>query len=314
MHFKPGLPSSLLGLLTVVVLEVSSCGGSSPAAQQPAPPGSASAPPITAYSAEPEFPRGTALVRAGTPGIVCSEWIVLATDRLDYSPDEVRLMHSFRLDDVLKGAPLPSLLLRKVAGVLTDKNIDAWVGGADCHVNLQLTNTSSGVVQVPQIGWRLTSPPAPNREQYRLPDFCQIDASLCGFGRGGGPRACDLYTVQVDLTGARGGVDLLGTPAARDRNDRPCPPITLNPGQSTEVFLSAVASEASIYSAEPVLVASASGQSTTLPLTTMAGTMPFADPGQFSCYVLRGSSFAAMWRGKDAVDRSAHHVDSTWCV
>ncbi len=305
--------------IALIAMAVSSC--ATGAAQQSAvSPSSTSAgaaatratasapPPLAIYSAEPDVRHGGKwMVAQGTQGIICNQWLQLATERFAYLPAEVQQMANLDMTGVfINGAAPPNALLRKVPAALTG-NTSTWQGDSDCHIFLQVTNTGAGVIQIPQVGWRRTRVPQLNREHYRLVDLCPLSAQLCAFGLGGGPTTCSLYKARIPMTFGAADFDLLATPSASDEGGRSCPPITLNSGQSVEIQLTAQSSQALTYGVEPVLLVTSSGSTRPVPVTDLAGTMPFADPGQFTCYVPQGTQFAAAWTGAQAIDSLRRH-------
>lgn len=243
-------------------------------------------------------------VPKGTHGIVCSEWAVLATpDRLAYTQDQIHQMSAFTNSDVLAGRPLPSSLLRTTPGPLTRGNQSDFQPSS-CFIDLQITNVSSRTIQIPQVGWRLTSQPEPNRERYQLVNLCPVNAALCSFGIGAAPTGCGHYYAGATLqAGAAGSIVWSVPKAQKDNLGTKCPEITLATGQSIEISLAADATEALVFSVEPVLqVTTASGDMIVTP-PDMAGTMPFADPSQFSCYAVQSTStqFVLTASGKGAL-------------
>lgn len=310
--------SRRLAVFMSAVLLVSACGAvmgprcggaastTTPASAAPSPtatptPTPTPTPPalLNVFSASDEI---VPFVPKGTRGIVCSEWAVLATpDRLAYTPDEIRQMSAFSASDVLAGRPLPSSVLRTTLGPLTKDNHSALQDGY-CFVDMQITNVSSRAIQIPQVGWRLTGQPQPNREHYQLVDLCPVNAALCSFGVGAAPLGCEHYYAGATLqAGTAGSISWSVPKAMKDRLGTECPEITLDPGHSVEISLGAAATEALVYSVEPVLQLTTSSGDMIVAPPDMAGTMPFADPSQFSCYSVQGTQFVEKWTGKDAL-------------
>jgi hypothetical protein len=254
---------------------------------------------LNVFSASDEI---VPFVPRGTHGIVCGEWAVLATpDRLAYTPDQIRQMSGFSATEVLAGRPLPSSLLRTTPGALTKGNESAFWPG-HCFIDMQITNVSSRAIQIPQVGWRLTGQPQPNREQYQLVDLCPVNAALCSFGIGAAPLGCEHYYAGATLqAGPAGSISWSVPKAMKDRLGTECPEISLDPGHSVEISLGADAKEALVYSVEPVLQLTTSSGDMIVAPPDLASTMPFADPSQFSCYSVQGTQFVEKWTGKDAL-------------
>jgi len=303
----------LHGVVVALLLLAVSCGGaSSGSGQSPIPTASRSiAPaPINVFSSEPS--DGTRFVAQGTAGVICAEWVVLATGRVAYSPDEIQQIVNLP-SNVFGGGAIPTPLLKKEAAVLTDPNISSFVSH-ECHVQMQITNVSSGSIQIPKVGWRFASPPRPNSEQYRLVDLCPQNADWCGLGGGAGPRGCDYYWSTVTLSDGAAGADFVVAPVGFDQNRNPCPPITLAAGQSIEFGLFATSSSPLIYSAEPVFYIEESGNVTAWTVSDLASNMPFADASQFGCYRIQGTSLVLAWSGRDAVDNYGQPANNAWCI
>jgi hypothetical protein len=253
------------------------------------------------YSASDEI---MPFVPKGTHGIVCTEWAVLATpDQLAYTPDQIRQMSAFSNGDVIAGRPPPSSLLRTTPGPLTSGS-PSDLQLSYCAIDMQITNVSGGTIQIPQVGWRLTGQPQPNREQYQLVDLCPVNANLCTFGVGGAPTGCGYYSGHITLQAGPAGSILWTVPSALQNLGGPkCPEITLATGQNVEISLTAVAAAALVFSVEPVLQLTTSSGDVIMTPPDMAGTMPFADASQFTCYVVQQGStqFVQQSSGRDAL-------------
>jgi hypothetical protein len=281
-----------------------------PSPANPAPPK------LTIYSTKP--PIGG----VESTGMYCARWLVFASGRTTFTGAELQQMADFFARGMYAQPPPDNLLKFTPAGVTDDPRAYAprfigWQRELGCAIALQITNTDSSTVQIPQVGLQLTRAAEPNSTQYRLPDACSMQglSTYCGPNLGGGPVSCDVYTAQVELPVSGGaGASALAAPAAiaSDRVSK-CPPITLAPGQSVEVIVEARAAEPSVYSLQPVLVVTTGAGSTTVAAPDLAGIMPFASASQFTCYHRDGQALSPTWNGLDALDFTARGGGGAFC-
>ena len=186
-----------------------------------------------------------------------------------------------------------------------------------CMFTIEITNTGATAIQIPQAGLRLTGDPQPNPAVYRLVEFCSVvhSTSYCGPNAGGVPPGCSVYGVEIALENQASGADVVGAPAAIDpTTNQACPPVTLAHDQSVTFVIAAYSTDAKIFQAVPVLkVITATAQG---PVTfpQLGAVYSFADPSQFTCYRLSGSTFVAWEQGAAAYDFFANQKLDAWCV
>ena len=195
-------------------------------------------------------------------------------------------------------------------------NIQGVVGSSACAFELDVTNTGTSVVQIPRVGLRLTDSPVPNPAIYHVVEFCSVLQSprWCGPEIGAGPPPCAAYGVEVPLDDRPPGSDFLNVPAAVDyRTDQPCPPLMLTTQQTVTLVIGAYSMMPVIYHAVPVIEVIAPPSSGTAAFSELAAIYAFADPSQFACYKLSGSTFVLWEQGAAAYDFAANARAGAWC-
>jgi hypothetical protein len=300
-------------LLLLTSLCHAGCGGSPSKQSSVRPTANSQAQPLTVVSVS------TGLF--GQAGFHCTPWLVMASDRNIYTDAEFNEMADFfakgeftydKSGNTILRQPPTSLLRWESSALIVGKDPYGREGGYlwtapyehGCGLLLQITNTSGDTVDIPGIGLQVTRAPEPNQIQFKLPDACSIVGRDCRPLSGGRPADCSLYFTEVDLdSGALAGATMSGVPVATDLvSHRRCPPLTLSPNQSTEVWLHARSRDAFAYSVLPSInLVTAHGAKTVL-VQELAGIVSFAAPPQFACYRRNGHSLDARWTGWDALE------------
>jgi hypothetical protein len=218
-----------------------------------------------------------------------SDALVLATERLTYSADEIQQMRNYLNEIYNNGASITTSYLVSPPPTLQ------WVPGSrGCGLTLEVSNTGTTTVQISSLGVQLTNAPQPNNYEYRAVDVCSIAGVSCPFGPSGAGD-CSAYVATVNLDpGAPPNTVFAEIPQQGAGEGAPCPEPTLHPGDTLYFSLGlsssgpqqgAVASY--IYSVMPVLTVTDANGSNTFTLPSMAATIAFADVGQTPCYGLQ---------------------------
>ncbi len=272
--------------------------------------------------------------------IRCPMWIdrrdevELASERLSLTGDQAaQLKQQWMAFRQLQTTAMPSVL-RQVPGAPTSAPMPrppvypSYAGtnyfwGPGCALLLQITNTGSNPVSIMSSGLRLTSASTANGQHYNLVDRCSLEGTppeSCHPELGGGPAYCSVYSAQVLM--APGGASALyrDQPLSRAENG-PCPSMTIGRRETKELWIEAVGVQPQIYAVVPELEVQTSRGTSTLSLPELAGTLAFADPSQFSCYKLVGSSFVEALDGEaifPAIDPrtglGAWRTTGVWCL
>ena len=267
--------------------------------------------------------------RTGEPH--CPNWfdhwdnVVLNQSRLTYSAGDLGRMSAWFKSGKTPDYDLldPSLLAVQPGAPTSAPTGDAAGVAApfgtamSCLFSLEITNTGPSAVQIPQAGLRLTGSPVPNPTAYRLVEFCSVvkSASFCGPVGGGSPPPCSVEGVEVALTDGQVGTDIVSPPAQLDpTSHQACPEVTLARNQSVTLVFGAYSSAALIYQAMPVLDVITPTAQGTVTFPQLASVYAFADPAQFTCYKLSGSTFVAWKVGAAAYDFMANQQQNAWCA
>ncbi|MFL5624075.1 MAG: hypothetical protein ACJ788_00585 [Ktedonobacteraceae bacterium] len=252
--------------------------------------------------------------------------LVLATDRLTYSSDELQQMRQYLMNNRYPGGyqgdpdPVPPPTLRWVTGAALQPIPGAEPRGFLCGARLELTNTGNAPIQVPSIGVRLLKDPEQNKYQYRLIDNCTLVSPTspdgCAPSQGNGPSHCDTYFASIQLGSGKADSVFAATPNGHSYNDQftpvPCGELTLNPTASATLIIDfTLASETShnlIYSVVPELTLDISSGRQILAVPQLTSILAFADVSHFSCYGLQGTTFVK----EQPV--SSEYKSTLWCV
>lgn len=326
-------------------------------AASPAP--SALTTPETAASATPALVSadsvGLKIVSVGGPegatrsGILCPLWIdrhneiVLAFGGLQLSDAQVARLKQQAAAYWPNAGPYGSSALlpdglRSVPGVVTSGPMPwppppspfggaNYVYGPGCALEFQITNVGRTVVQVPSVGFMLTRAPEPNTQHYDLVDRCSVvpqRPSQCHVQLGGGPVGCSVYNAQVQLHGTALPATFEDAPVAVTPTGT-CPTLSIGPAATAVLWISAVSNSALVYSATPVMTVDTVSGRRHVALTELVGTLAFADPSQFSCWRLQGTTFVEALTGASAVPLIGPATDQfanfkgwdsagVWCV
>lgn len=251
--------------------------------------------------------------------------VVLGSDPLSLTGDRVaQLKRQWTEFDSGRTTGLPDAL-RQVPGApsgppmprppqYSDYGGTNFYWGPGCALELQITNTGVNRVLISSAGFRLAEPSIVNAQHYNLVDRCSLEGTPpenCAAQLGGRPTFCGIYSAQVRLAPGAAGNAYRDSPLSTDQNG-PCPPMTIEPGSTKELWIQAVGAVAQIYDVVPELVVGTSSGTSTVTLPQLAGTAAFADPPQFSCYKLAGTSFVKAADGSAAA--SEPRAGRDWCV
>jgi len=270
---------------------------------------------------------GTVYGRTGEPH--CPNWVdhwddvVLTQSKLTYSADELSRM----LPTITKTGPnygaldpafyaiQPGVATAPVPGSRPGDVASLRLSSA-CVFSIEVTNTGSTALQIPRAGLRLTGNPQPNQASYRLVEFCSVahDTQFCGPQVGGVPRPCSVYGVEIGLENHTSGDDVMSAPEQIDQNGQPCPQLTLSPNQSVTIVIGAYSTDPMIYQAEPVLQVITPTAQGMVTFVQLGAVYAFADPSQFTCYRLSGSTFVVWQQGASAYDFHRNQSLGGWCV
>jgi hypothetical protein len=293
-------------------------GSSTSGTRRPSPLSSTSSQsPVTVFAQDPATQQ---------TGIRCPRWYVLPPGRTAFDDGDLKQMAAVlettaHSDPGTAPAAVPASPLLLVPGALINVHSDPdstapYAQYPLCRMWMQITNTSQSVIQIPQVGFRLTQAPARNISGYPLVDSCSVQgvATYCGVQKGGGAAACDFYSAEVNLGGGGPDAAFFGTPRATAADGSPCPQITLQPNESVEIRLDPLSVDAFVYPVTPLVVVATRTGSMTVPLPQYAGSISFAAASQFSCLRLQGHSFVAAWSGADALNWRGRAQDAAYCI
>jgi hypothetical protein len=302
-------------LLTLVVLACGTTEPPTPTATPTPTPSTASNPAIdvTADGLHIQTYGLSCASPAAPSGVNFGAWLVLATTQLTYDASDLQQMRDY-LGSLrsLTGAtpgPTPSTL-KWVHGAPTTSQIGPYRGvlrfytPAYCFDDLQITNTSTSPIQISQAGLRLQAVPQPNPLQYRLIDVCSLGGAIVQFCQlnQGASDLCIAYDVQIQLARGASGAEDLAAPVGLDPYKNPCPALIISPGAQVDLSLNFGSAEPLVYfGALEFKLQTAAGQQQTLVLSQAPSTLTFADPSQFTCYGLQGTTFTVEAQGAAAL-------------
>jgi hypothetical protein len=133
-----------------------------------------------------------------------------------------------------------------------------------------------------------------NADAIHLIDLCPlVDTSRvpCPPGGGGGPTPCGVTQVTLRLDGGAAGTVYKNSSELASPT---CPPLTLGPQGTTDVYLSITSSQSCVYPLATVLDLERGGTAQTLTLMRQAATLNFAAVAQRLCYQLQGASLVPL--------------------
>ena len=234
-----------------------------------------------------------------------SEALVLATDRLTYTADEIQQMRDYLHEIYNNMASITTSYLVSPPPTLR------WIqGSGECQLTLEVSNIGTTTVQISSLGVQLTSAAQPNNYQYRSVDVCSIAGVSCPFGPSGAGD-CSTYIVSANLDpSASPGTVFAKTPEQGSGDGGPCPEPTLPPNETLYFTLNlfspgpqqgSVASY--IYAVMPVLTVTDGKVSNTFTLPSMAATIAFTDEEQMPCYGLQNEQDTTFTLVTDNVER-----------
>jgi hypothetical protein len=241
-------------------------------------------------------------------GIDCGQSLVLATDRLSYSPSEMHDLATYvtayappkenspeRYINPSTLPPLPPTLA--LAAGLTDH----------CDGEFQVTNTSTQTIQLVGLGVELNAAPTLNTFPYRLIDACpflfpdpaqrvvncppSLGAGLaCTFSAG-----VTMTTIDVGVKGTQLGAPIHGFDP-RLPGEPPCLQLTLLPYKEVTVVARftapAAGASALVYDVTPYLRVAGSQGTQDVLLPQLRSTLVFSSLSQSTCYEVNGDTFA----------------------
>jgi outer membrane protein assembly factor BamB len=279
-------------------------------------------PTVTSSSATGSFPQGSlaltlnrAPIFADTPGLhiqsldglqcpandmsqpsksLPPDHLVLATDRLTYTPEEIEQMRNYLLtiannEDVLATAyqTSPPSTLR-------------WVPGSDtCSISFQISNTGNTTVQIASWGVKLMRTPQKNTYRYRSINLCSLFSLqgnpydyFCNNGSGGG--GCSEYTADIALNAdATPGTLFPVVPVPQSGLPFSCYEPILYPNDSIGISMTLSSIDPTthavapyIYAVMPVITITDAQGAHVITLSALAGTATFADTRYMPCYSL----------------------------
>jgi hypothetical protein len=222
----------------------------------------------------------------GAPGYDYN--LVLASDRLTYNQSEIQQMSAYFHSAQI---PIPPTF-RWAEG--TNATQQANPSSQGCSISLQITNTGTTTIQIPQVALRLKNTPVPNTFIYWLINLCSFlspaewEGRCVGFGAG--PTSCGIFSVSLFLGGSKMGdaVGNLPNGGTDPSTGNACPALAIAPQQSTEIDINAYG-PAFVYTVIPELTLITSQGQQTLTLPTFIANLAFSN--QFPCYDLRGNTF-----------------------
>lgn len=263
--------------------------------------------------------------------------LVLATDRLSYTPAEIQQMamyvdkaykiFRYKGPEELQSLPRPPSPLKLVPASLT-KGIGAWNLSPEnrkpgCIAKMTITNISRQPVRFQGIQARLTWAPQENRESYRFLNICSLPSSYIKHERQADPTAtiCPAYPQEI-LPDCKYEISLQIAPAGtvfqgknKDRLSS-CLHRSIDPGDSLTLHLNFRAQGGSVkYALSPEVVVEASGKEeiiTAEPETTLV----YTNPEHVSCYTLpQGEHAFVSLAQQDLGDPpGAYAHNRTWCL
>lgn len=314
-----------LGLMVMVM--AAGCGAPTAPASRTAAPSAlptATATPTTALPTAAFLNIVPVAYYGGPVGIACPMWAVLANPSEPYSAAAVQGLGTFLSGvvgdahgdwDADPGVP-PSTAQVVHVGVINLPSPGTSWNRPWCAIAMQITNVGGGVVQIPQVGLRLTAAPVLNQDVYPLVEVCSVLGvrRYCGPQFGGGALPCSVYAFDVALGDGTAGADFAGTPDSIAHPATRCPEVTLAPNASVELVVIVTSALARDYPIEPFVQVSSASGTVEYGVPASAGHIQFADPSAFSCYQLAGGSFVLNSTGVAALNFGAHYTRGEWCA
>ncbi|HKV86948.1 MAG TPA: hypothetical protein VJT78_03010 [Candidatus Dormibacteraeota bacterium] len=321
-------------LLAITSIVIAACGA---VATQPSAPSSQSSTPSAGIGSAPTPPSSPQLdasvamayttAYGRSADLHCphllgqDDRVVLAEARLQYSSDEISRIAAPATDGGFDYRRMDATFLANPPGAATGEpprldRVPPSGAQSACVELLNVTNTGHTTIQLPRVGLRLTGKPVPNSFQYRLVDFCSVlqVAHYCGPAGGAGPADCSVYEVVVALNTDPYRSDFLGVPVQFNSfTNQPCPEVTLAPGRTVTFVMTTYSATPTTYRAVPVLDVVTSSARGTVAFDQFGGIYAFADPSQFACYKLVGTSFVLWEQGAASLDVDANALKNAWC-
>jgi hypothetical protein len=230
--------------------------------------------------------------------------LVLASDRLTYSQDEIAQMRAYADNEQFLGAG--GVALPPTLSWISGGSMDSIPGEiphpgeakSGCIAKLQLINTGNTPIQVSKVGVQLEARPQQNTHQYHLINLCSIlppDEStaigLCPPTGGGGPGECSVYDASIQLASGEKNDVFSAVPGATG-----CSTLTIAPAAQVTLnitfSLAASTPQNLLFSIKPTFTIETDQGEQTLLLSQLESTLAFASASQFSCYGLQGTTFA----------------------
>lgn len=246
------------------------------------------------------------------PSPLALDQLVLTSDRLTYTQDEIAQMRSYTsgastaYQALTTGATPPPTLrwvlggsMEEIPGTLpSNLSIDSSLGTPDmkpsCGARLDLTNTGNSDIQISKVGVQVTESPQSNTYQYRLIDVCSFmsaDQGQCTPAFGGQDQ-CDEYRVDIQLGAGKKHAVFSGLPVPSDPS---CGPLTIAPDSTLFLIIqfspTPEVQNNVIDRITPLITLNTGQGEQTYSLPRLASTLAFANASQFSCYQLHGSTF-----------------------
>jgi hypothetical protein len=294
MHTDPiwRVLSSRMLILILFIAMLTGCGSNSTTSSPTPTPsiGKSSAVSIDVAGLHIQSSEGIQCPLGASSSLTVSQNLVLATERLTYSQNEIQQIENY-LNAIFNSSTSANSYLVAPPDTLT------WVSGStSCAAKLQITNTGSGVVQIPSAGIQLTQTPRQNSYQYRTIDTCTILTRFlpaCFVPSTVG--SCGVYYANIQLNAVNQPSNVTGDLfAIPPVNQTTCGELTLNPNATIDMLLNFSSSGTPanfIYSVTPQLTVSTTNGTHSVSLSQLAGRLTFADKSQFSCYKLVGNTF-----------------------
>ncbi|HKV87297.1 MAG TPA: hypothetical protein VJT78_04805 [Candidatus Dormibacteraeota bacterium] len=321
-------------LLAITSIVIAACGA---VATQPSAPSSQSSTPSAGIGSAPTPPSSPQLdasvavvyttIYGRSAEVHCPhlpdqpDRLVLAQQRLEYSSAEISRIAAPATDGGFDYRRMDATLLANPPGAATGEpphvdRVALFDPASACDEFVDVTNTGHTTIQLPRVGLRLTGKPVPNSFQYRLIDFCSVlqVAHYCGPEVGAGPADCSEYEVEVALNTDPYRSDFLGVPVQFNTvTNHQCPEVTLAPGRTVTFVMTTYSATPTTYRAVPILdVVTPSGRGT-LAFDQLGGIYAYADPSQFACYKLVGTTFVLWEQGADSYDLDGNALKNAWC-
>jgi len=201
-----------------------------------------------------------------------SQRLVLAEERLVYSQSEIQQMRAF-LKNMTKKQP-PTLRVVQ--------------GGSKCTIHLQMTNITSGGVQINLVGVQVIGKPHPNNYQYRAIETCSITEDCVAAS---GPGPCSTFGATLNLS-----PDMATSAMAKPINLQAgaafvCTKLYQQPKDVVDFILSLTSTKPYIYSVVFILSVTNSKGSSIFTIPSMASTLAIITSAQISCFKLQGMQF-----------------------